>query len=159
MSTSKMEDKPKKRMSLTTQILIATAGGIAFGSIVGPWAENIKFIGDIFIRLIQMSVVLLVMTAVSAAIGNVDSKGAGKMGFHTFKWIISFTVVSAFIGLFLAFTIQPGIGIAVTNAAQAVIPPSVSIRNTILGFFSTNIFSSMASGAMIPSIVFSVFLD
>jgi hypothetical protein len=55
--------------------------------LVGPGA-NLKVIGDIFIRLIQMSVVLLVMTAVSAAIGNVDGKSAGKMGFHTFKWII-----------------------------------------------------------------------
>ncbi|MFR8540988.1 MAG: cation:dicarboxylate symporter family transporter [Enterocloster sp.] len=41
-------------MSLTTQILIATAGGIVFGSLIGPWASNLKFIGDIFIRLIQM---------------------------------------------------------------------------------------------------------
>ena len=52
-----MEGK-KKGLSLTTQILIATAGGIVFGSLIGPWASNLKFIGDIFIRLIQMSVVL-----------------------------------------------------------------------------------------------------
>ena len=61
-----MEGK-KKGLSLTTQILIATAGGIVFGSLIGPWASNLKFIGDIFIRLIQMSVVLLVMTAVAGA--------------------------------------------------------------------------------------------
>ena len=48
-----MEGK-KKGLSLTTQILIATAGGIVFGSLIGPWASNLKFIGDIFIRLIQM---------------------------------------------------------------------------------------------------------
>lgn len=48
-----MEGK-KKGLSLTTQILIATAGGIVFGSLIGPWASNLKFIGDIFIRLIQI---------------------------------------------------------------------------------------------------------
>ena len=64
-----MEGK-KKGLSLTTQILIATAGGIVFGSLIGPWASNLKFIGDIFIRLIQMSVVLLVMTAVAGAVGR-----------------------------------------------------------------------------------------
>lgn len=143
-------------MSLTNQILIATAAGIAFGSIVGPWAENIKFIGDIFIRLIQMSVVLLVMTAVSAAIGNVDGKGAGKMSLHTFKWIISMTIVSALVGLFLALTIKPGEGISIEGAATAVAAPEASIRETILGFFSTNIVGSMASGAMIPCIVFAI---
>ncbi|WEM44599.1 dicarboxylate/amino acid:cation symporter (plasmid) [Photobacterium sp. DA100] len=156
MSLSMAEPKQKLSISLTNQILIATAAGIAFGALVGPWAENIKFIGDIFIRLIQMSVVLLVMTAVSAAIGNVDGKGAGKMSLHTFKWIISMTIVSAFVGLFLALTIKPGEGIIIEGAAAAVATPDASIKETILGFFSTNIVDSMASGAMIPCIVFAV---
>ena len=61
-----MEKKKKFSISLTTQILIATVGGIVFGALVGPWAGNLKFIGDIFLRLIQMSVVLLVMSSVAA---------------------------------------------------------------------------------------------
>ena len=67
---SQMENKKRFSISLTTQILIATAGGIVFGSLVGEWASNLKFIGDIFIRLIQMSVVLLVMSAVASAVGG-----------------------------------------------------------------------------------------
>ena len=64
-----MEGKKKGlSISLTTQILFATFGGIIFGAIVGEWASNLKFIGDIFLRLIQMSVVLLVMSAVAAAV-------------------------------------------------------------------------------------------
>lgn len=148
--------KPRINISLTTQILIATIGGIAFGAIVGPWAANLKVIGDIWIRLIQMSVVLLVMTAVSAALGNLDGKSAGKMGFHTFKWIIIFTTVSAFLGLALAQIIQPGVGIQVTGAASAAEIPETSLKDTILSFFSTNIVGSMAEGAMIPSIIFAV---
>ncbi len=65
-----MEKKKKFSISLTTQILVATIGGLVFGVIVGPWASNIKFIGDIFLRLIQMSVVLLVMSAVAGAVGG-----------------------------------------------------------------------------------------
>ena len=85
-----MEEKKKRfSISLTTQILIATFGGIAFGAVIGEWAANLKFIGDIFLRLIQMSVVLLVMSAVAAAVGSGDGQDVGKMGFHTFKWINS----------------------------------------------------------------------
>ena len=80
----KMEKKKGLQISLTTQILIGTVGGIVFGSVVGPWASNLKFIGDIFIRLIQMSVVLLVMSAVAGAVGGGDNQDVGKMGFHTF---------------------------------------------------------------------------
>ena len=44
-----MEEKKKGlSISLTTQILVATVGGIIFGAFVGEWASNLKFIGDIF---------------------------------------------------------------------------------------------------------------
>ena len=155
----RMEKKKGLSISLTTQILIATVGGIIFGSIVGPWAANLKFIGDIFIRLIQMSVVLLVMSAVAAAVGSGDSQDVGKMGFHTFKWIIFFTVISAGLGVLLAMLIQPGVGIEIASAeevANATVE-STSLQETILGFVPTNIIGSMADSAMVPCIVFALF--
>ena len=39
---SQMENKKRFSISLTTQILIATAGGIVFGALVGEWASNLK---------------------------------------------------------------------------------------------------------------------
>lgn len=156
---SQMENKKRFSVSLTTQILIATAGGIVFGSLVGEWASNLKFIGDIFIRLIQMSVVLLVMSAVASAVGGGDGQDVGKMGFHTFKWIIIFTVISAGLGVALSMLLQPGIGVEIASAAD-VANSSVetgSIQDTILGFVPTNIINSMAEGSMVPCIVFSLF--
>ena len=156
---SQMENKKRFSISLTTQILIATAGGIVFGALVGEWASNLKFIGDIFIRLIQMSVVLLVMSAVASAVGGGDGQDVGKMGFHTFKWIIIFTVISAGLGVALSMLLQPGIGVEIASAAD-VADSSVetgSIQDTILGFVPTNIINSMAEGSMVPCIVFSLF--
>ena len=156
---SQMENKKRFSISLTTQILIATAGGIVFGALVGEWASNLKFIGDIFIRLIQMSVVLLVMSAVASAVGGGDGQDVGKMGFHTFKWIIIFTVISAGLGVALSMLLQPGIGVEIASAAD-VANSSVetgSIQDTILGFVPINIINSMAEGSMVPCIVFSLF--
>ena len=139
--------------------MIATIGGIIFGALVGPWASNIKFIGDIFIRLIQMSVILLVMSAVAAAVGSGDGQDVGKMGFHTFKWIILFTVISAGLGMALSMLIQPGVGIQIAKAeeiANATVE-STSLQDTVLGFVSTNIIGSMADSAMVPCIVFALF--
>ncbi|WP_264472778.1 dicarboxylate/amino acid:cation symporter [Extibacter muris] len=155
----KVEKKKRLSISLTTQILIATIGGIIFGALVGPWASNIKFIGDIFIRLIQMSVILLVMSAVAAAVGSGDGQDVGKMGFHTFKWIILFTIISAGMGIALSMLIQPGVGIQIANAeeiANATVE-STSLQDTVLGFVSTNIIGSMADSAMVPCIVFALF--
>lgn len=151
------EKKVSKLPSLTLQILIATIGGIVFGSVAGKWAINLAFIGNIFIRLIQMSVVLLVMTAVAAAIGDINGKGAGKMGIHTFKWIIFFTLISAGLGMLLGTIVKPGVGIRISDTAKiAENVEAVTIQETITGFVPTNIFEAMGSGAMVQCILFSV---
>ena len=154
-----MEKKKGLSISLTTQILIATVGGILFGAIIGEWAANLKFIGDIFLRLIQMSVVLLVMSAVAAAVGSGDGQDLGKMGFHTFKWIIFFTVISAGFGVILSMLFKPGVGITLAGAEDVAknAVESASLQETILGFVPTNVISSMAEGAMVPCIVFALF--
>lgn len=149
------------KMSLTTQIIIATIAGILFGTIVGEWAGNLKFIGDIFIRLIQMTVVLLVMTSVIAAIGEMgrDEKQEGiglKVGFYTFTWIIISTLLSATLGLLLALWVRPGEGMVVEEAFAVEETVAVGFQETITGFVPTNMFDAMSSANMIQVIVFSV---
>ncbi|HIR94383.1 MAG TPA: dicarboxylate/amino acid:cation symporter [Candidatus Egerieimonas intestinavium] len=153
-----MENKKRFKVSLTMQILLATAAGIFFGAIVGAWAENLKFIGDIFLRLIQMSVVLLVMSSVAAAVGGGDGQDAGKMGFHTFKWIILFTIVAATVGAVLSVLIKPGIGIEIagTKGASGTEVVSSSLTDTLLNFVPTNVIEAMADGSMVPCIVFAL---
>lgn len=153
-----METKKKFSISLTTQILIGTVGGLVFGAIVGPWASNLKFIGDIFLRLIQMSVVLLVMSAVAGAVGGGDGRDVGKMGFHTFKWIIGFTIFSAALGAVMAILVKPGLGIDLSSAEEVTeTAVSTSLQDTITAFVPTNIIQSMAEGSMVPCIVFALF--
>lgn len=147
----------KKTLSLTTWIVIATIAGIIFGSLVGPWATNLKFIGTIFINLIQMSVVALVMTSVAGAIAGLQGKGAGKMGLIVFVCIIVFTLISAFLGLCLGLIVQPGTGIDIGTAASTATVEETSIQDTLTAFVPTNVFASMASGAMVPCILFSIF--
>lgn len=149
-------------LSLTNQILIATFGGIIFGGFVGPWASNLKIFGDVFLRLIQMSVIMLVMSAVIVAVGRGGSGDVGKMGIHTFKWIIFFTLTSAFMGVVLSYYIQPGTGVAhMTEVAQNTgvsgTIQETSLKDTVLAFFTTNVFSAMANSAMVPCIIFSLF--
>ena len=148
-----MEKKKKFSISL------ATIGGLVFGSIVGPWASNLKFIGDIFLRLIQMSVVILVMSAVAGAVGSGDGQDVGKMGFHTFKWIIGFTVFSAALGVALSLIVKPGLGIDLSSAEEIAetTVASASLQETLTNFVPTNVIQAMAEGSMVPCIVFALF--
>ena len=156
-----MKEMSKLKLSLTTQIVIAVVLGILFGTVVGDWAGNLKFIGDIFIRLIQMSVVLLVMTSVISAIGEMargdsENKLGLKVGLHTFFWILFATLFAAGLGFVLASIVRPGDGMQITEAYVASDAATLGFQETITNFVSTNIFSAMATADMIPIIVFSV---
>lgn len=143
-----------------TQIGLAAVLGILFGLAVGEWAANIKFIGDLFIRLIQMSIVPLVMTSVIVATGSMTGSGMGRMAFRTFKWMIGFSVVAAVIAWILGTVIQPGSGITFTGGVDPSLPgqagEATGWQDTILGFVSTNVFAAMSSAAMVPIIIFSL---
>lgn len=146
--------------SLAGQILIAAVAGIVFGLAVGEWAANLKFVGDIFIRLIQMSIVPLVMSSVIVATGSMSGSGVGKIAFRTFKWMIGFSVVAALLAYGLSVLIQPGTGMTVTAELDPSLEESAGEatgwQDTILGFVSTNVFEAMSSAAMVPIIVFSL---
>ena len=145
-------------ISLTTKILLGTIGGIVFGIIAGPWATHLKFIGDMFLRLIQMSVVVLVMSSIICAIGDGDEKNTRQLGIHTFKWIFCITVISALLGMALAILAQPGSGVVLSQAATENLQTvqSSSISQTLVNFVPSNIISAMAEGNMIQCIVFSL---
>ncbi|MFC8943177.1 dicarboxylate/amino acid:cation symporter, partial [Streptomyces griseoincarnatus] len=140
------------------QIGIAAIAGIAFGLVAGDWASNLKFVGDLFIRLIQMSIVPLVMASVIVATGSMSGQGAGKLALRTFGWMISFSVVAALLAWGLSELIRPGAGMVFTGELDpALTPPEpTSWQDTVLGFVSTNIFEAMSTANMVPIIVFSL---
>ena len=149
----------KIKLSTTTQILIATVLALVLGTIIGPGIAKVEFIGLIWLRLIQMSIIILVMTSVAGAIGNIEGAGAGKMSYYTFKYIIIFTIISAMIGLVLGLVIQPGIGVDLGAAGSTTGGSDlakVSIFETLVNFVPTNIIKAMAEGSTIQAIVFSL---
>lgn len=154
-----MTTKETKKLSLTTQIIIATIAAIVFGSLVGPWSKNIEFIGTIWLRLIQMSIVALVMTSVIGAMGNIEGSGAGRMSLLTFKYIIIFTLLSAALGVALGFIFQPGVGIDIGVGGDVTGASTIgdtSVVQTLINFVPTNIFAAMSSGSTVQAIVFSL---
>ncbi|WP_006245578.1 dicarboxylate/amino acid:cation symporter [Mycolicibacterium tusciae] len=142
------------------QIGIAAIGGIVFGLIVGDWAANLKFIGDLFIRLIQMSIVPLVMASVIVATGSMTGTGTGRIAFRTFKWMIGFSAVAAVLAWLLSSLIQPGAGMVYDLPLESGLEESaqeaLGWQDTLRNFVSTNIFDAMATATMVPIIVFSL---
>ncbi len=139
---------------------VAAIAGIVFGLLVGDWAADLKVVGDVFIRLIQMAIVPLVMASVIVATGSMGGAGTGKLAFRTFKWMIGFSVVAAALAVLLSYLFQPGAGATfageIDPALQESAAAAATWQDTVLGFFSTNIIGSMSTATMVPIIIFSL---
>ena len=173
-------------MKLHMQILIALGLGlkrnwhIFFGIIAGivlgiylhahpnMFVDNIlTFIGQVFIRLIQMVVIPLVVSAIIIGITSVgDNKQLGKFGSKMILYYGILTTIAVTIGAALALLIKPGTGAAhyISENVVASVQASVStamqeqgnVLNLILSFFPNNPFAAIASGNMVPIILFVV---
>lgn len=139
---------------------LAAVAGLAFGLIVGEWAANLQFVGDMFIRLIQMSIVPLVMASVIVATGSMSGAGTGKIAFRTFKWMIGFSLVAAVLAWVLSSVIRPGDGMVfggeLDSALEASAGDALGWQDTVVNFVSKNIFDAMSTATMVPIIVFSL---
>ncbi len=151
--------------------------GLVLGIVVGIWLHNVQlpvlmtiltFIGQVFIRLIQMVVIPLVISAIVIGITSVgDSKQIGKLGTKMILYYGIITLMAVTIGTALALLIKPGIGAAhyinIDTAAdiQAQVAATIeaqkgNLLNIILGFVPKNPLASIASGDMVPIIVFAL---
>ena len=142
------------------QIILAMALGIAAGIIFGPACENLRIIGDIFIRLLKMIIVPLVMASMAtgvASIGNI--RKLGSIGGKTFVYYMLTTILAVTVGLLLVNIIQPGVG--VTLAASDFDPETAaaaSIGSLFTDIVPNNPIAAMAEGNMLSIIFFSLLL-
>lgn len=149
---------PKILKSLTNQILLATILGIILGLIFHEQIVFLKVVGDVFLRLIQMSVVILIMGAVVEAVGSLDPKTLGGIGLKVMLWFIGSTILAAGIGVGMGLLVKPGADVVIANldVEQITYNSSGSLSEIILEFFPSNIIESMANANMIQVIVFAL---
>lgn len=171
-----IEGKRKRKIGLTGQIMIALLLGIACGVVFhylvpsGTVRDDIivngifQFVGQGFIRLMQMLVVPLVFCSIACGAASVgDVKTLGRIGGKTLGTYIATTALAVTIALTVGNLINPGLGVdasqLTSNASASNVQTSdVSIMDTLLGIIPTNPFNALAEGNMLAVIFFSLFL-
>jgi len=166
-------EKGKKSVGLSTKIFIALIVGTLLGVgihyliPVGEVRDDIivegilYVIGQGFIRLMQMLVVPLVFCSLicgSMAIG--DTKTLGKVGIKTVLFYLLTTALAIVIALVIAYIVNPGIGLDMEAVQKEEIAPitETSLADTLLNIIPKNPVSSLASGDMLPIILFALFV-
>ena len=156
-----METAEKKRqpLGLPAKVLIGAALGLVLGRITGGAISDIRVIGDVFIRLVQMSIPLLILGAVTEAIGSIDRKSVGKIGGKSIAFFIVTAVVAGVVSMVIALIIRPGQGLYFDAGGADIVAPEIArgVSDVVLSFFGTNVIASLASGTIIHIIVFAIF--
>ena len=96
---------------LTFQVVAGMSLGVAVGALWPSIGKELKPLGDVFIRLIQMVVGLIIFCTVTHGIASV--RNLGKVGRIAIKGMIYFEVVTSIalvIGLVTINVLQPGVG-------------------------------------------------
>ena len=68
---------------MVTQILIAVLLGIVFGLLFSQAGVHLKIVGDIFLRLMQMAIPVLILGQIIQAVGGIAPKELTRLGGKT----------------------------------------------------------------------------
>lgn len=146
-------------MQLWKKVFLGLFLGIVAGLILGPHAFYLKFIGDIFIRLIKMIIVPLVLCAIVGGISSVGgTKRLGKIGIKACAIYLMTTIVAVCIGISTALLFKPGqFFVLPLQAPSTITVKNFSFLNTLMDIIPQNIFESMANGNILQVVFFAVF--
>jgi Na+/H+-dicarboxylate symporter len=144
---------------LWKRILIALVLGAIVGLLWGEGAASIKWIGDLFVRLIRMMVVPLVFVSITAGVtALIDPKRIGSIGVKTIALYLFTTAIAAAVGLTLGTIVQPGLGANLAGAVPQAVDTSKSVGLQLMEIVPLNPFEALAKGDLLAVIFFAIFL-
>ncbi|HFB98609.1 MAG TPA: cation:dicarboxylase symporter family transporter, partial [Bryobacterales bacterium] len=150
MSAAEQQPKPgRKRLSLAAKILIGLAVGILTGVVFGEMTARLKIAGQVFVGLLQMTVLPYVMVSLIAGLGRLSLHEARRLAARgglvlLLLWGVALATVTVFP---LAFPVQESASFFSTAMVEE--PPPFDFLGL---YIPANPFYSMAN-AVVPAVV------
>ena len=104
--------------NLYVQVLVAIVVGVVLGVYQPDLATDMKPLGDAFIKLVKMIIGPVIFLTVVVGIAKMgDLKQVGRIGFKALVYFEVLTTLALVIGLVVANTLKPGVGMNIDPAA------------------------------------------
>lgn len=148
-----------RRNSLTTWILVSMLIGAEVGYDFPAFAQGLKIVSKIFLKLIKTIVApLLFGTLVVGIAGHADLKQVGRMGWKSLLYFEVVTTIALFIGLFAINISKAGVGINLPPAAETekIEVAKQGWEDIILHIFPENVAKAVYDGQILQIVVFSI---
>ena len=147
------------RRTLTAWIFIAMLLGAAVGHDFPNAAISLRVLALIFLRLIKTIIAPLIFgTLVVGIAGHSNLRQVGRLAFRSIIYFEIVTTIAIFLGLAAINISKAGVGVQLpaTPATETVPVTKLSAQDTILHIFPENIAKSVADGAVLEVVVFSL---
>ena len=162
----------KKKLTLTTKILLGLFLGFLFGLLLNNIQDGfikntvlldgvLKVLGNGFTSAIKMMVVPLVFVSLVCGTSSMgDVKRLGRIGGKTMLFYLGTTAIAIIISLALGNLLKPGTGLDMSSmvTGEVTIGESKSVVDIILGIIPSNPVQSLAEGEMLQIIFFAMLL-
>ena len=164
-STSPNPPKHSFFRSLYFQVIVGIIIGVALGAVYPNVGEQMKPLGDAFVKLIKMLIApIIFFTVVNGIAGIGDLKKLGRVGL---KALLYFEIVSTFalvIGLIVVRFFEPGAGINATpeslNAGQTAQyvqqAQELSVTDHLLKIIPDTFLSAFTSGEILQVLFIAI---
>ena len=149
------------KLSLGLQLLLALILGVIFAVIWPQFAGFYQFLGQAFIKLVNMVIIPLIFPIIVVAVASViGKKSFGKILTKTLLYFFAVTTAITLLFVFSSYYLGfgQGVNIGQTGANIDGIANNVQLSEFLLGFIPSNIVKSISEGSLLPIIVFAIFL-
>ncbi len=130
------------------------------GSGRASWIAPFRFVGDIFLRLLQMLIVPLIFSSIVCGVAGVGSSSrVGRLFGKTFFYYVCTSFLAIFTGLLLVSLIQPGNDpdLPLTSTISDLsVATDESFSGILLRMIPKNPVQSLAEGSMLQIIFFAL---
>ncbi|MEU2299538.1 cation:dicarboxylate symporter family transporter [Streptomyces antibioticus] len=143
-------------------VIVAVALGIAVGLIAPDFAVELKPIGTGFVNLIKMMISPIIFCTIVLGIGSVRKAAkVGAVGGIALGYFLVMSLVALSIGLVVGNILEPGTGLAITDAVKETGQAQVSAEakdttEFLLGVIPTTIVSAFTGGEVLQTLLIAL---
>ncbi|MFE9019512.1 cation:dicarboxylate symporter family transporter [Streptomyces sp. NPDC007808] len=140
-------------------VIIAVALGITVGLVAPDFAVELKPIGTGFVNLIKMMISPIIFCTIVLGIGSVRKAAkVGAVGGIAMVYFLAMSLVALGIGLVVGNILEPGTGLAVTDAVKdaghaQVDAEAKDTTEFLLGIIPTTIVSAFTSESVLQTLL------
>ncbi|MPY59246.1 cation:dicarboxylate symporter family transporter [Streptomyces spongiae] len=143
-------------------VIVAVAIGIAVGLIAPDFAVELKPIGTGFVNLIKMMISPIIFCTIVLGIGSVRKAAkVGAVGGIALGYFLAMSFVALGIGLVVGNILEPGTGLAVTDAIKEtghaqIDSEAKDTTEFLLGIIPTTLVSAFTEGEVLQTLLIAV---